>query len=373
MQGGGHSPATHDCGLGADQVLEAQVVLASGQLVTANACQHPDLFFAIRGGGPSTYGIVVSTTIKAWPNTPVVAQTLAIAPLTGNVSAFLDALTDVYAAYPDLSDGGWSGYGRWQTTGDPCVGPFVVGYVHAIATMGKSLTASKSVFAPLFAELNARNDTLFVNVAYTELPDYWSFYKAFSGSEQAAGALGARGSRLLDRAALQGSRTALRATLEVLAGAEEEVTSNAVIFTGGGQVFRDAADPHSGVNPAWRRAYVHHVVARGWNQTTSPSVVAQIKRDITYRKAMALKTLAPDTGAYMNEADVNVSNPFNPVTLPRLIYVLLGSRLGVELLRIALQQFVNDKAEVRWRGGFLLSNLRRLPTVESKCTWAALC
>ena len=49
MQGGGHSPATHDFGLGADQVLEAQVVLASGEIVTASACQNQDLFFAIRG------------------------------------------------------------------------------------------------------------------------------------------------------------------------------------------------------------------------------------------------------------------------------------------------------------------------------------
>lgn len=62
MQGGGHSPATHDFGLGADQVLEAQVVLANGKIVTASPCQNSDLLFAIRGGGGGTYGVVVSTT-----------------------------------------------------------------------------------------------------------------------------------------------------------------------------------------------------------------------------------------------------------------------------------------------------------------------
>ncbi|KAH6949764.1 hypothetical protein BKA56DRAFT_506587, partial [Ilyonectria sp. MPI-CAGE-AT-0026] len=55
MQGGGHGPASHTFGLGADQVLEAEVVLANGTLVTANACQNQDLYFAIRGGGAGTY------------------------------------------------------------------------------------------------------------------------------------------------------------------------------------------------------------------------------------------------------------------------------------------------------------------------------
>lgn len=55
MQGGGHGPASHTFGLGADQVLEAEVVLANGTLDTANACQNQDLYTAIRGGGAGTY------------------------------------------------------------------------------------------------------------------------------------------------------------------------------------------------------------------------------------------------------------------------------------------------------------------------------
>jgi FAD/FMN-containing dehydrogenase len=74
MQGGGHGPASHEYGLGADQVLEATVVLANGSIVTASPCEHSDLYFAIRGGGGGTYGVVVSTTIKAHPNNNLIAQ-----------------------------------------------------------------------------------------------------------------------------------------------------------------------------------------------------------------------------------------------------------------------------------------------------------
>jgi FAD/FMN-containing dehydrogenase len=40
--------------------------------VTANAYQNTDLFFALRGGGGGTYGVVVSATLKAYPNYPVI-------------------------------------------------------------------------------------------------------------------------------------------------------------------------------------------------------------------------------------------------------------------------------------------------------------
>jgi FAD/FMN-containing dehydrogenase len=100
--------------LGADQILEAQVVLASGVIVTANACQTCDLFFAIRAGGGGTYGVVVSITAKAHPSTPIVAQVIQMAPYNDSlIPDFMDALAIVYGAYPSLNHGGYSGYGSW--------------------------------------------------------------------------------------------------------------------------------------------------------------------------------------------------------------------------------------------------------------------
>jgi FAD/FMN-containing dehydrogenase len=55
MQGGGHSILASKYGLGADQVLSLQVVIADGSFVTANTETNQDLFFALRGGGPSKF------------------------------------------------------------------------------------------------------------------------------------------------------------------------------------------------------------------------------------------------------------------------------------------------------------------------------
>lgn len=63
--GGGHGPFAKSKGLGIDNMLEVEIVLANGTAVTANAKSNTDLFWALRGGGGSTWGVIVSITSRA--------------------------------------------------------------------------------------------------------------------------------------------------------------------------------------------------------------------------------------------------------------------------------------------------------------------
>ena len=63
LQGGGFGSWSKKYGTGAAGLVEAEVVTADGQKIIANACQHADLWWALRGGGGGTYGVVTKATL----------------------------------------------------------------------------------------------------------------------------------------------------------------------------------------------------------------------------------------------------------------------------------------------------------------------
>jgi FAD/FMN-containing dehydrogenase len=64
IQSGGFGSFSKGFGTAASGLLEAEIVTADGQVRNVNACSDPDLFWAIKGGGGGTFGVVTRLTLR---------------------------------------------------------------------------------------------------------------------------------------------------------------------------------------------------------------------------------------------------------------------------------------------------------------------
>lgn len=76
IQGGGHGPWTTLKGFSVDNVLSFRVMTASGETINANENENADLFWALKGGGPASFAVILSVTMKTFPDLPAVGATL---------------------------------------------------------------------------------------------------------------------------------------------------------------------------------------------------------------------------------------------------------------------------------------------------------
>ncbi|KAF5326532.1 hypothetical protein D9611_000989 [Ephemerocybe angulata] len=112
LQGGGHSALSNTMGLGADRVLQFKLVTPDGHARIANACQNPNLFWALRGGGAGTFGVVLEATVLASP--AVALRTVILSWGSPDVNVSVVRTREAWRRFVDVSvrlaGEGWGGY-----------------------------------------------------------------------------------------------------------------------------------------------------------------------------------------------------------------------------------------------------------------------
>ena len=98
LLGGGVGPLMSKYGLGCDNVVAAELVLADGRQVRASAHENPDLYWAIRGGG-GNFGIVTEFEVALHPVSKVFAGDIRLE--SADPRDFLQAFREFIPTAPD--------------------------------------------------------------------------------------------------------------------------------------------------------------------------------------------------------------------------------------------------------------------------------
>ncbi|KAJ7359197.1 FAD-binding domain-containing protein [Mycena albidolilacea] len=305
VMGGGHGALSNTLGLGVDRVLQFKIVTPTGAFLTANECQNTDLFWALRGGGGGTFGVVLESTTLASPKMTLQVAFAAFSRTNTNATrGFYEVLVENSVRWAEQGFGGY-------------IEPFQALYV----TPKLNSTESAATMKPLFDYVTALAPTdPGVQILSTELPSYGAFFQNFIADSGApVGENAALGTRLVPAANFNSSvsRGALvDALMQTLAHATFDLT---LIATTPYNVPDTGA---TSVTEAWRTAIWHAVAEGGWD---GAAPVADEKAAYTGigQAVNFLRAITPDA-AYQNEADIHEPNhevSFWGTHYPRLLKI----------------------------------------------------
>ncbi|KAK0620740.1 FAD binding domain-containing protein [Immersiella caudata] len=314
--GGGHHFLSSLYGNGADQVLEFKVVTADGRYRTVTPFQNGDLYFAMLGGGGSTYGILTSALVKAYPKTEVTDVNLEFFyreslpanttstpsfPVTNDLEKFWDGVWLYQKFSRETSDAGGSLYSY--------VRPDRLGlnFSVIIKLPLKNIAQAAEFTKPLYDDLNKLGFPVKVNPVPN--PDTQT-------QNRKAGVWGGPGnsffgSRLIPRTNWD-NNTIFNKTFHAVLRLPVEL---GLIFHGVDHYapLSKIGYPaqHNSITPAWRQSIMHvDIMDReftGFSTTSAKDFLAN-HADRLHKAMGPIRDVTPGSGAYYNEADVMEPN-----------------------------------------------------------------
>ncbi|RAK94981.1 FAD-dependent oxidoreductase [Aspergillus ibericus CBS 121593] len=297
--GGGHSPMSSVYGLAADQALALEVVLANGRFVTVTQQSDPDLFWALRGGGGGTYGIVTSIISRVHPKVPVTVSTFSFTT-SANVSAdaFWAGVRAYLERFPANADAGTYAYFWVLTTGTDAF-EFLMNPYFAV---NHTVAEFNALMAPWFTELDRLGITFTPNTTYHD--NFYDAWEAGFPLETVGSVTMMTGSRLFPRinfedpARFNQTVAALRST----------VSAGYPLLAFNLKADLPAGYAESSANPAFRQTLMHAISSTSWASNTSDATILQDMKYFTYDILGEWRRTCPEAGAYMSEADVMEPN-----------------------------------------------------------------
>ncbi|RMZ71752.1 isoamyl alcohol oxidase [Pyrenophora seminiperda CCB06] len=281
---GGHGLLTSQFGLGIDRVLQYKVVTPDGVYRTANRCQNKDLYWALRGGGGGTFGVVMESTSKVEPRLNLIFSLIQMPPNVTDTTRFVEILMN---HAPGWAREGWGG-------------PNGLGYL-AMVNPFISLAEAQKSMEPLSSYVSSVGGNVIIE-------QHTSFLSVYSQYVQPTANLD------IPAASFATNRIVPSHFLETDSGKEKIQTILSKLNTAGFSptIFQTTPAYYQSKNlyragetsatPAWRDSIwmITGNTQWAWNSTlTEKRETVQKIKAITSE----LEAFAPESGAYTGEAD----------------------------------------------------------------------
>ncbi|KAE9567964.1 hypothetical protein CGMCC3_g15906 [Colletotrichum fructicola] len=303
ITGGGQNPLAGIYGMAADHVVAFQIVTADGRFRTVSEKENPDLFWALRGGGGGTFGVITSVIIRAHPRMNVVTAKWTLDASNNSIDQFWKGVRKFHDEFLNWTDAGlYSFYIMWPTP------QLSMNYMFA---PNHTLDSYNEVVRPFFEYLEAKNISLSVPHQSTAHTSFYSAYQATWGANQFPVGVDTSlpANRLVPR------RNFVEKYEETYALIKSHVSSGKH-FLGYHNAPSNAGpsvgNQNNAVNPAFREMVFFLVTSS--NRTadhSTPAALATQKRYLQEKVLQPWRDISPVSeggGTYLNEASVEESD-----------------------------------------------------------------
>ncbi|KAE8374853.1 hypothetical protein BDV26DRAFT_300012 [Aspergillus bertholletiae] len=281
LQTAGHSILSPVYGLAIDRVIQFKVVTPDGQYRIANECQNQDLFWALRGGGGGTFGVVIESTHRVEPQLSFVAAVIKFTSNSSNLLPFMDIVVNNTLKW---ASEGWGGH--------------ISGSSLINVTPLLSVAQAEESLADVIAYAKAQGGSAVVE----QFSSWYAFYEKYVTSNAVSvGVTHFAGSRLVPKAVFETAEG--RKNLMDFFSLIQSNGQSPYIPIVGPVLYKYTANSTS-ATPAWRSAIweLGSGTAWAWNSTleTRQQKIAGLQN-----MTATLEEITPGSGAYSCEA-----NPF---------------------------------------------------------------
>lgn len=258
-------------------------------LKTANSKTNADLFWALRGGGPAAFGVIVEATYKTFDDKPSSGVLLDIDTThTTNATLFWEAVRIFHGYSTHFVDNGLYVYYELGTTGQNL-------HVHPFVGIGKTPAELKAVLQPMFDDFKK------IGISYTSSDaDFATFYDLYNTmfETEVAGNSALTGGWTIGRQDVEENHSAIINAFQTVVGAGSFMIGH---MWSAGHGLPEKQWANSAVNPRFRNVVdkLITIVPVGGNAPLADKAAAQQK--LTYVVDAALRNAAPNGCAYINE------------------------------------------------------------------------